>query len=57
MYPLNPAVLRWLADRHGVITNADLERLGVTFHQRQRLLRTGVLVKTSAEFTGWLPHQ
>ena len=43
MHPLTQAVGSWLAGHHGVITFADLRRLGVTAAQVQRLLRTGVL--------------
>ena len=45
MHSLNPGVLDWLASHHGVIANTDLERLGVTCHQRERLLRLGVLTR------------
>ncbi|HKA05388.1 MAG TPA: type IV toxin-antitoxin system AbiEi family antitoxin domain-containing protein [Acidimicrobiales bacterium] len=44
MHALTPAVSSWLAEHHGVITFAELERLGVTADQIRRLLRTHVLV-------------
>jgi hypothetical protein len=44
MRALHPDLLAWLATHHGVVNHTDLERLGVSAHQRNRLLRDGVLV-------------
>jgi very-short-patch-repair endonuclease len=44
VHALTPAVNSWLASHHGVITLADLERLGVSAKQIRRLLRTEVLI-------------
>ena len=44
MFPLNPALLAWLASRHAVARLADLEQFGVTRPQLERLLRDGVLI-------------
>src|SRR5204863_9597219 len=45
MHALTPAVASWLSTHHGVITLADLRRLGVTDHQTRRLLRVGTLAR------------
>jgi very-short-patch-repair endonuclease len=41
----DPSVAAWLSTHHGVITRADLLRLGVTGHQVKRLLRNRELVR------------
>jgi len=44
VYALTPAVSSWLSTHHGVITKAELVRLGVTTDQIKRLVRPRVLV-------------
>jgi hypothetical protein len=44
MHPLGPSVSAWFSSHHGVARRADLLDLGVSRHQLQRLLTTGVLV-------------
>ena len=44
MHALTPAVSAWLSSHHGVVTRADLLRLGLTSEQIKRLVRERVLV-------------
>src|SRR4051794_261333 len=53
MYALNTAVSTRLSTHHGVVTKRELEALGVTRHQLNRLLRDRVLVPyVSAVYRG-----
>jgi very-short-patch-repair endonuclease len=44
VHSLNPSVTAWLRSHHGAVTWTDLDRLGVSRHQINRLLRDGVLI-------------
>jgi hypothetical protein len=48
VHSLNAAVVEWLSTHHGVITLAELERLGVSVSQSRRLRRNGFLVPYAA---------
>jgi len=44
VHSLNPSLMAWLSAHHGVVAWPDLERLGITRHQRDRLLQDRVLI-------------